>query len=182
MYSLSRHLLKTRSSSYSLFKLVKCDREIELPKNDRISGSVDYSRQCLSRHTAENLTPTAVERIPICQTSAPVSSVSFDVWRSMAKPLSSSVEYSSAETYSIRLIFTVEHHLHITSASFLIKFEILLLKRANSSLLFCPLYKRMAVHAVFRLFTVRQCLWSFIAQFCSLDALFHGDFCKNVWK
>lgn len=130
-------------------------------------GFVDYSRQCPSRHTVENLTPTAVERIPICQTSAPVSSVSFDVWRSMAKPLSSSVEYSSAETYSIWLIFTVEHHLHITSASFLIKFEILLLKRANSLLLLRPFYKRVTVHAVFRLFSVRQCLWSFIAQFCS---------------
>lgn len=110
---------------------------------------------------------TAVERISICQTSAPVSSVSFDVWRFMAKPLSSSAEYSLAEIYSISLIFTVEHHLHITSASFLIKFEALPYKFAISSVHLLPALPKHEGTDCFLSVLRPSGLWSQSARFSS---------------
>lgn len=136
-YRLCMCFLKTCSSSYSLFKLVKYDCAMQLPGNDRISGFVDYSRQCPSQHTAENLTPQQSREFlyvkPQLQFLVSVLMCE-DSWLSLWAAQWNIVWRRCIQSDS----FTVEPHLHITSASFLIKFEVLLQKSSSSSLLLLP--------------------------------------------
>lgn len=171
-YRLCMCLLKTCSSSYSLFKLVNCDGTMQLPGNDGISRFVDYSRQCPSQRSAENLTPQQSREFlyvkPQLQFLVSVLMCE-DSWLSLWAAQWNIVwrRYIQSD------LFTVEPHLHITSASFLIKFKVLLLKFSNSSLLLLPsLEKHEGAHC----FLSIKSAWV-LCFCCCFGAIFIYFFC-----